>query len=624
MDLNRLDQAKIRNFCIIAHIDHGKSTLADRFLDLTHTISEREKRDQILDSMDLEVERGITIKMKPVTMYWEDYVLNLIDTPGHVDFSYEVSRALAAVEGAILLVDATQGIQAQTLANLYLAMEQNIVLIPVINKIDLPAANPAAVSEELATLLQIAPEDILTVSAKTGINVADVLKSVVERVPPPRVSQPAELTKALIFDSYYDKHRGVVCDVRIFQGSLKRGSKIFFYQTNTWSEAKEVGIYRPSHLQTEVLVSGQIGYLITGIREMNRCRVGDTVIGVAAVQDHLRDAVKALPGYKKIKPMVFANIYPRDQSRYLELRRSLEELKLNDSSLEFQPAALSTLGQGFQIGVLGLLHLDIIKERLRREYGLDLVLTVPQVEYHLKVTNKKSKLKTVEGEDLCIVTSPQEFPDYSSTEQCFEPWVKLEIITPQETIGGIMSLVIERRGEYLNTEYIVSQATGAGGSTAGRALLFFHLPLAELLTDFYDKLKSISSGYASLNYDFADWRPVDLVKMEFLVADEMLEALSGLVPRSQAYGRAGGVLKALKEEIPPHLFEIRLQAQLGGKIIASERIKPMRKNVTAGLYGGDVTRKMKLLKKQKEGKKRLKSMGRVEIPTDAYLAVLKR
>ena len=596
----------IRNFCIIAHIDHGKSTLADRFLELTHTISEREKKDQILDSMDLERERGITIKMQPVTMRYGQYIFNLIDTPGHVDFSYEVSRALAAVEGAILLVDASCGIQAQTLANLYLALEQDLTIIPVINKIDLKVADIDGTKAEIASLLGCGLNDIIAISAKTGQNVEKVLQAVVERIPQPATDHDH---RALIFDSYYDKHFGVVCDIRVFGGIFKIGDEISFYQTGALSDIKEAGIYTPKQRKVETLSAGQIGYLITGIREPSQCQVGDTVTNVKRID------IKPLHGYKQVKPMVFANIYLKDQSKYLELKTALEELKLNDSSLYFEPAASGALGKGFKLGILGLLHLDIIKERILREYSLDVILTVPQVEYRVKfkIVIQDSKLKEGKSQYYTI-TSPQEFPENTGQiTEIQEPRVKLEIVTPQKYIGGIMQLAMNKRGEYVNTEYI-----------ANRAILYFKLPLAELLTDFYDKLKSASSGYASLNYEFGDWKEVNLIKLDFLIGGEEEESLSMLVPRHQIYARACRVLEILKSEIPPHLFEIRLQAKIGGKIIASERIKALKKNVTAKLYGGDVTRKRKLLEKQKKGKKKMMALGQVDIPNSAYLAVLRR
>jgi len=569
-------------------------------LDITGLINKREKKDQILDSMDLERERGITIKMQPVTMEYQGFTLNLIDTPGHVDFSYEVSRALAAVEGAILLVDATQGIQAQTLANLYLALEQDLTIIPVVNKIDLPAAQVFKTKKSLSSLLGIKSKEVLAVSAKTGQGIDTVLQAVIDQVPAPKILKRQPF-KALIFDSFYDKHKGVICDVRVFSGSIKSSELIYFYQTKTQAEVKEIGIYTLKSKKQSKLLAGGIGYITTGIRDVGKCQVGDTIFKLSNTK---KGDITPLPGYKKAKPVVFSSVYPKDQSRYLELRKALEQLRLNDASLDFSPINTKALGRGFNLGVLGLLHLDIITERIRREYQIDLILTVPQVEYRLKIQDQEYQ----------VIASALDFPkNKNKIKEIQEPWVKLELIMPEQYIGDVMQFVIAKRGEYKNTEYLEDYV-----------VLHFDLPLSELLTDFYDKLKSVSSGYASLNYQITNWRPVDLVKVSFLVAQEEKSALTFLSPRSFAETRARVILKKLKEQIKPELFEIRLQAKIDGRIVASERIKALRKNVTAKLYGGDVTRKKKLLKKQRKGKRRMQNQGSVEIPTSAYLSVLQR
>lgn len=618
---------KIRNFCIIAHIDHGKSTLADRFLEMTHTITDREKKEQFLDSMDLERERGITIKMQPVSMRFtsgnEEFILNLIDTPGHVDFTYEVSRALAAVEGAILVVDATSGIQAQTLAHLYVALEQNLAIVPVVNKIDLRSARVERVSTEIAALLGITKDLVIPISAKTGKNAASVLQAVIERIPPPVALKDSDprISRALIFDSYFDAHRGVISDVRVVDNAFTRGDRVYFCQTKVYAQIKEVGTYAPKMFPKDVLSSGEIGYVVTGIRAPAHCTVGDTIFHLSNSSIPV-SALRPLPGYKQPKPMVFANLYPKEQAKFLDLKQALEELHLNDAALFFEPSSSAALGKGFKIGALGLLHLDIVQERLAREYGMQCLITVPHVEYRLRVKGQESKNKNLEKPlEFITITSPEEFPDNpSGIDEVLEPWIKLEIVTNQEYIGTIMQLVMARGGAYVNTDYIGSDAARPDR----RAILYFSLPLRELLTDFYDKLKSVSSGYASLHYEVEQWRTVDLAREVFLVAGERQDALTILVPRDWQNQRAREVLETLKREIPPHLFEIRLQAAIGGKIIASDRILPLSKNVTAKLYGGDVTRKMKLLKKQKKGKKRLAQFGKVEIPNSAYRAILKR
>lgn len=595
--------ATIRNFCIIAHVDHGKSTLADRFLELTGTISSREmKHAQILDSMELEQEKGITIKLAPVRMDWsadgKKYILNLIDTPGHVDFTYEVSRSLAAVEGAILVVDATQGIQAQTLANAFLALEHDLKLIPVINKIDLPAADAAHVKDELKNTLGIDPKEVIEISAKSGIHVSDVLAAILEKVPPPSSFAKTDETKALIFDSVYDSYKGVVAYVRVFQGAIRRGDRLTFLHTKQIIEVLEVGYFKPKYKAANVLSCGEIGYVVTGVKTVAEARVGDTLW-----QGSEQTAVP-LPGYKKVTPYVYAGIFPTEGDDFPMLRDALMKLSLNDASLFFEPENSSALGHGFRCGFLGLLHMEIIQERLEREYQLSLIATAPSVSYQLIQTN---------GEMLAI-SNPTELPERNYYTEIKEPWMKVEIITPREYIGAVMKLCEERRGIQKNMTYIEEI----------RALIIFELPLAQIILDFYDKLKSITSGYASMNYEFLEYRSEDLVKLDILIAGDRVDALSTIVHRSDAY-RVGAMLaKRLKELIPRTNFEITLQAAIGSKVIARETIGALKKNVTAKLYGGDRTRKDKLLKKQKKGKKRMKMFGHVEIPQDAFLALLER
>ncbi|NTW22034.1 elongation factor 4 [Candidatus Falkowbacteria bacterium] len=591
---------KIRNFCIIAHIDHGKSTLADRMLELTGTVEKRKMKEQVLDKMDLERERGITIKLAPVTMEFQGHRLNLIDTPGHVDFSYEVSRSLAAVEGAVLLVDATQGIQAQTLANLYLAMEQDLVIIPVVNKIDLPAADVPKTKREIMKLLGCSEDEVLAVSGKTGEGVTELLQSVIARIPSP-AGKPDSSLRALIFDSNYDEYRGVVAYVRIIDGAVRNGEKITLVATRAKSEAIDVGIFKPDYISTKELACGQIGYIVTGFKEVADCRVGDTVI-------LSKDALNAQPltGYKEAKPMVFAGIFPKEGDEFQLLREAISKLKLNDAALIYEPEHSQALGFGFRCGFLGLLHLEIFQERLRREHNLDLIVTVPSVSYHVEKTN---------GETL-IVSSPQLLPQQSEIKELEEPWVKLDVVTPKDYLGSIMSFAQEKRGVYVNTEYLDQE----------RAVLHYQLPMSAILTDFYDKIKSISSGYASINYEFLDYRPADVVKLDILVAEEIVESLSTIVYRDDAFRRGKEVVEVLKETLPQQMFVIKLQAALGGKVIAAERISAMRKDVTAKLYGGDVSRKRKLLEKQKKGKKKMMAMGRgsVDIPSDTFVKILKR
>ncbi len=587
--------SSIRNFCIIAHIDHGKSTLADRFLEVTATVEKRKMQEQLLDQMDLERERGITIKLQPVRMDYQGHVLNLIDTPGHVDFSYEVSRSLAAVEGAILLVDASQGIQAQTLANLYLALEQNLTIIPVLNKIDLPAADVPKVTKEIVHLLGCEPQEILAVSAKTGQGVEAVLTEIIKRVAPPTSAD--EKLQALIFDSSFDEYRGVVADIRVVGGQVKKGDNVKYLATGAVGEVLEVGVFKPQLQPKENLTAGEIGYIVTGLKNVEECRVGDT-IG--------RPDSKPLAGYREVKPMVFAGLFCKEGDDYPQLREALEKLKLNDASLVFEPENSPALGFGFRCGFLGMLHLDIVQERLKREYDLDLIVTVPSVAYRLTTTDGKRK----------IIKSPQELPDASKIETVEEPLMKLDIVSPKDYLGNIMELVAVKRGVYQTTEFLDETI----------AVLHYTIPLAALVIDFYDKLKSVSQGYASMNYDFADYQKADVRKLDVLVAGDKVEALSTIVYADEAYNVGKKVTKELKDVLPRQMFEVKLQAAIGGTIIASEKIPAMRKDVTAKLYGGDVTRKRKLLEKQKKGKKKMMAMGvgKVDIPAEAFMAVLKR
>ncbi|HOX60719.1 MAG TPA: translation elongation factor 4 [Candidatus Magasanikbacteria bacterium] len=596
--------SEIRNFCIIAHIDHGKSTLADRFLELTGTILKRDMTDQLLDQMDLEKERGITIKLKPVRMQYKGHTLNLIDTPGHVDFTYEVSRSLAAVEGAILLVDATQGVQAQTIGNLYLALEQDIKIIPVINKIDLPAADIEKTKEEIIHLLGCAPEDILTCSGKTGEGVEAILDKIIVEVPPPKKSDSNNSLQALIFDSFYDDYRGVVASVRIMQGALRKGDRIRFMRSGAVSEAIDAGHYTPKLVSDGFIEVGQIGFIVTGLKTLTEVRVGDTITL------EKNPAPEALHGYKEVRPMVFAGIFPKEGNEYNNLRDAVEKLKLNDAALFYEPESAAALGFGFRCGFLGMLHLDIFQERLKREFNIDIVVTVPSVAYHIQCTN---------GQKLTI-KSPQELPNPSAIASIEEPWMDTNIITPSDYIGNVMGFIAERKGRYINTEYLST------GGEHRRAMLHYEMPLASLITDFYDKIKTVTSGYASLNYDFLDYETSDVVRLDVIVAEEKVESLAVLVWRDESYRVGKKIVESLKEAMPRQQFELKIQAAIGGKIIASERVPALRKDVIAKLYGGDVTRKMKLLEKQKKGKQKMKALGRgrVDIPTEAYLAVLKR
>ena len=598
----------LRNFCIIAHIDHGKSTLADRFLEVTGTVSKRDMKNQLLDSMDLERERGITIKLTPVRMKYtldsEDYILDLIDTPGHVDFNYEVSRSLAAVEGAVLLVDATQGVQAQTIGNLYLAIEQNLTIIPVINKVDSPAANIEKTKSEIIHLLGCAEDEIILASGKTGLGVEDILKAIVKKIPPPKDSAD-QAPRALIFDSSYNEFKGVVASVRMVDGELKKGDKIFLVTTQTPAEILEIGYYTPKFQSSAGLKNGEIGYIVTGLKEVRDCRVGDTITTIGS--DKTGSSHDPLPGYKEVKPMLYAGIFPDEGDGYEQLRDAIDRLKLSDSALIYEPEHSQALGFGFRCGFLGMLHLDIFQERLNREFNLEVVITVPSVAYKIEKTNG----------DKVTIHSPQEMPEPNHITTVAEPWMTLDIITPKEYVGNVMGLISERRGRYKNTEYL---STGSDQ----RALLHYEIPLAALITDFYDKLKTVTSGYASMNYDLIGYEKTDVVKIDILVAEEPVEALATLVWREDAYHIGQKICMSLKESLPRQQFELKIQAAIGGKIVASERLGALRKDVIAKLYGGDVTRKMKLLEKQKKGKKRMMAHSKVNIPPEAYLAVLKR
>ena len=608
MDIN-----KIRNFCIIAHIDHGKSTLADRMLEITGTVDKRKMKDQILDGMDIERERGITIKLQPVTMDYKGYKLNLIDTPGHVDFSYEVSRSLAAVETAVLLVDCTQGIQAQTLANLYLAIEQNLTIIPVVNKIDLPAADVPKTKREIIKLLGCTEDEIFCCSGKTGEGVEGVLDEVMKKGLPPRDVELAHdshghFPRALIFDSKYDIYRGVVAYVRVFNGTIKKGDKIRLLSMRVESEVLDCGIFKPDYLSTGELNPGDIGYIITGFKTVGDCRVGDTLTANTGVANFAK--VEALSGYKEVKPMVFAGIFPREGNDFKELREAMDKLKLNDAALSYEPERSDALGFGFRCGFLGLLHLEVFQERLRREYNLDLIVTVPSVAYKVLKSN---------GEEL-IIRTPQRLPDPNHIDIIEEPWVSLDVIAPKSYMGNIIKLAQEKRGIYKNTEYISAE------SDEQRVILHYEIPMAAILTDFYDKIKSVSAGYASINYEYLDYRPADVVKMDILVAEDIIEALATIVYRDEAMREGREVVEILKNNLPRQMFAVKIQAALHGKVIAAEKLSAMRKDVTAKLYGGDVTRKRKLLEKQKKGKKKMMAAGKgsVDIPPDTFVKILKR
>ncbi|MDQ7814956.1 MAG: translation elongation factor 4 [Patescibacteria group bacterium] len=600
-----MEQQKIRNFCIIAHIDHGKSTLSDRLLETTGTIDKRKMKEQLLDTMDLERERGITIKLQPARMKYkakdgQEYELNLIDTPGHVDFTYEVSRSLASVEGAILLVDATQGVQAQTIANLYLALEQDLTIIPVLNKIDLPAADVERCAEELMKLIGCKREEIICASGKTGAGVDLILERVVKDVPHPRGNRSAFFS-AVIFDSKYDDYRGVVAYVRVMDGKLSKNEKLKFIATATEGQALDVGFLKPDYVSTEAIEAGEIAYVVSGLKDISAVRVGDTI----ASFEHAAET-KPLPGYKEVRPMVYASIFPKEGNEYVRLREAMMKLKLSDAALAFEPEQSLALGYGFRCGLLGMLHLEIVQERLRREHNMELVITSPSVAYEITST----------GGDESVVTSAMEFPDPSHLREVREPWVLVDIVCPADYIGNIMALVTERRGMYKSTDYLDPK----------RTVLHFDMPLSSVIVDFHDKLKSASSGYASLNYEFIGYRAAKIVLLDILVADKKVPAFSMLLHESEAYRRGREVVATLKETLPRQQFVIKIQAAIGAKIIAADRISAFRKDVTGYLYGGDVTRKMKLLQKQKKGKKRMLSMGAgsVEIPPDTFIKVLRR
>ena len=584
---------RIRNFSIIAHIDHGKSTLADRILEVTDTVSGREMRDQVLDSMDLERERGITIKAQAVRVLWKGHQLNLIDTPGHVDFTYEVSRSLQACEGAVLVVDAAQGVEAQTVANAYLAIENDLELLPVVNKIDLPQADPDAAATEIAELIGGDPDEVLRISAKTGQGIEDVLDAVVERIPPPS-GDPDAPARALIFDSSYDQYRGVVAFVRVVDGSFRTGEELLAMAQGTRFEAEELGFFSPTMRAAQTLDAGEVGYVITGLKDVSRLRVGDTLTSRANA------AAGPLPGYKDVKPMVFAGLFPTDSDEYPELRDALEKLKLNDAALVYEPETSNALGFGFRCGFLGLLHMEIVRERLEREFDLDLLVTAPNVAY---------RVLTLAGEEV-EVHNPAEMPP--DIERVDEPYIRASVIVPKEYVGAVMELCTERRGRFDHMEYLSEE----------RPLLIYELPLAEVVVDFYDQLKSRTRGYASFDYDVIGFREGSLVKLDVLIAGESVDALSLIVHRDSAYGRGRALVDRLREEIPRQMFDVPVQAAIGSRIIARETIKAKRKDVLAKCYGGDITRKRKLLERQKKGKKRMKQVGAVEVPQEAFLAVL--
>ena len=588
-----MDQSRIRNFSIIAHIDHGKSTLADRILELTDAVSAREMREQVLDSMELERERGITIKAQAVRVTWKGHELNLIDTPGHVDFTYEVSRSLQACEGALLVVDAAQGIEAQTLANAYLAIENGLEIVPVANKIDLPAADPDGTAVEVADLLGDDPAHVLRISAKTGDGVADVLDAIVERVPPPAGDLDAP-ARALVFDSSYDQYRGVVAFVRVVDGSFSTREALRTMATDTRFDAEELGVFSPAMTPVERLTAGEVGYVVTGLKDVSRLRVGDTLTSVR------RPAEEALPGYKDVKPMVFAGLFPTDSDDYPELRDALERLKLNDAALMYEPETSNALGFGFRCGFLGLLHMEIVRERLEREFDLDLLVTAPNVAYRVQEKNG----------GWVEVHNPAEFP--REIEEVEEPYVAASIIVPKEHVGAVMELNNDRRGTFGKLEYLSPE----------RVHLTYELPLAEIVLDYYDQLKSRTRGYASFDYDLAGFKPGELVRVDVLVGGEPVDALSLIIHRDFAYDRGRLLVDKLREEIPRQMFDIPIQAAIGSRVIARETVKAKRKDVLAKCYGGDITRKRKLLEKQKAGKKRMKQVGAVEVPQEAFLAVL--
>jgi GTP-binding protein LepA len=588
-----MPQDRIRNFSIIAHIDHGKSTLADRILELTDTVSGRDMREQLLDSMELERERGITIKAQAVRVDWKGHQLNLIDTPGHVDFTYEVSRSLQACEGALLVVDAAQGVEAQTVANAYLAIENDLELLPVLNKIDLPQANPDAVALEVAELIGDDPENVLRISAKTGEGVAAALDAIVERFPAP-AGDPEAPARALVFDSSYDQYRGVVAFVRVVDGVFRPRERLRAMAQGTRFEAEELGFFTPTMTSAESLEAGEVGYVVTGLKDVSRLRVGDTLTVEA------RSAERPLPGYKDVKPMVFAGLFPTESDDYPELRDALEKLKLNDAALVYEPETSQALGFGFRCGFLGLLHMEIVRERLEREFDLDLLVTAPNVAY---------RVLTKGGEEI-EVHSPSDMP--AEVERVEEPYIKASVIVPKEYVGAVMELCNERRGRFDHMEYLSEE----------RVVLLYELPLAEIVLDFYDQLKSRTRGYASFDYDLAGFRDGELVRVDILIAGEPVDALSLVIHRDSAHARGRALVDRLREEIPRQFFDVPIQAAVGSRVIARETVKAKRKDVLAKCYGGDITRKRKLLEKQKAGKKRMKQVGAVEVPQEAFLAVL--
>ena len=595
-------QKNKRNFSIIAHIDHGKSTIADRLLEYTGTVSERDMKEQILDSMDLEREKGITIKAQAVTLFYkakngEEYELNLIDTPGHVDFIYEVSRSLAACEGALLVVDAAQGVEAQTLANVYLAIENNLEILPIINKIDLPAAEPEKVKREIEDIIGLPADDAVLASAKNGIGIEDILEAIVHKIPAPNYDENAPL-KALIFDSYFDDYRGVITYVKVLDGKIEKGDKIKIWSTEKELEVLETGIFSPTMKSTDILSSGSVGYIITGVKTIHDTRVGDTIISAK------NPALFPLAGFKPAQSMVFAGVYPLFTDDYEELREALEKLQLNDASLTFVPETSIALGFGFRCGFLGLLHMEIIVERLRREYNIDLISTTPSVEYKVRIDNQEER----------IIDNPCEFPEPGRGKITIqEPYIRGKVIVPKEYVGNVMELCQEKRGIFLSMDYLDET----------RSMLSYELPLAEIVIDFYDKLKSRTKGYASFEYELSEYRESNLVKVDILVSGKPVDAFSFIAHNDNAFYRGKAICQKLSEVIPRQQFEIPIQAALGSKIIARETIKAYRKNVIAKCYGGDITRKKKLLEKQKEGKKRMKSIGNVEIPQEAFVSVLK-
>lgn len=588
---------KIRNFSIIAHVDHGKSTLADRLIEFCGGITQREKKEQMLDTLDIERERGITIKLQAVKLHYKDYVLHLIDTPGHVDFSYEVSRSLAACEGALLLVDASQGIEAQTVANFWKALEQNLVIIPVINKIDLPSAEPERIKKQIKDMLGLNPEEAILASAKEGIGIEEIINAIIERVPPPKGNSQKPL-KALIFDSYYDSYRGAVAFVRVFDGEVKPGDKIKLFSTGKDFEVTEVGAQTPKMTKFESLKAGEVGYIAASIKDVRDVRVGDTI----TLKHNSADS--PVPGFRPAKPMVFAGLYPAESSDFVELRDALDKYAINDAAIVYEPETSPAIGMGFRCGFLGLLHMEIVQERLSREYGVDVITTAPSVVYRVRLKNQESK----------EIKSTQDLPDNPALiETIEEPFVLVTIITPKDYVGNIINIVQEKRGFQKKFSYLDENTV----------ILEYEMPLSEIIIDFHDKIKSSSKGYASFDYEFIGYRESDLVKLDILINKEPVDALSFLVPREKAYKKARALVEKLKETIPRQLFEVNIQAAIGSRIIASERVAPLRANVTAKCYGGDISRKKKLLEKQKEGKKRMKQFGKVSLPQEAFLSILK-